>query len=366
MTYDATTEWEDIQVKLGNFIPTKVKVNYHQEDLKFIEKNEDFLKDNNFQNTPKLDENMDVSNDKTNLSKEAPRKHSNWEEDDEIIKEYQSQKYKMISELQPFQTVPDSIGFNEEYKFDNNITHLFNQANLIKNYEELETNFLNFNAPDTTGNSGKLGLLFTQDNSKFKNKLIFIYLYQPHIEKCVRIYNGLLKALNQLNEFFKQQCQCKDDEHKENKHITNDILLFYKMVATDCVTDYEEVDVPGLLVYLNGKIVEKFVPFDSQMLEVKQNKKFSLFQEIVKALVSSLSRYFYPKEFNERKTSESKENINLEYNKDHSNYVKYKKDQENSDSEGIGKEEDDDINKPKKKGSISFQRKGDRNYYWDK
>jgi hypothetical protein len=33
-----------------------------------------------------------------------------------------------------------------------------------------------------------------------------------------------------------------------------------KIVANNCIENYKDQDVPGVLVYLNGKVVRQFIP----------------------------------------------------------------------------------------------------------
>ena len=67
--------------------------------------------------------------------------------------------------------------------------------------------------------------------------IVVITLYQMYNEESVKLIN-ILDRIAQRHPFTK----------------------FIKMVATKCIENYMDIDVPGMLFYKNGDLVDKIIP----------------------------------------------------------------------------------------------------------
>ncbi len=67
--------------------------------------------------------------------------------------------------------------------------------------------------------------------------MVVITLYQDYVPESVKLI-GILEQVAKRNPYVK----------------------FIKMVATKCIENYLDMDVPGVLFYRNGDIVDKIIP----------------------------------------------------------------------------------------------------------
>jgi hypothetical protein len=174
MAYGVSTEWEDIQVKLGNYVPRdKEPTNDEIEKItrETIEKYDPL-------EHKTLEELKDLEDD----------------EDDEVLQQY---KAKRLHEMQEYAKKP---------KFGT-VVELRKQDYIA------EVN----NAP--------------------KDVYVVLHLYQTYVEAS----NVLSKIVDHLAKKFP-------------------LVKFMQIVATNCVENYKDVDVPGVLVYKNGEMVRQFLP----------------------------------------------------------------------------------------------------------
>lgn len=174
MARGVTTEWEDVQVKYGNYLARdKLPTN---DDIERI--------------TIEAIENYDPI-DRKNLDE---LKELEDDEDEEVLKEYELKRKK---ELQALSLKP---------KFGTVIE--FRKQDYI-----VEVN----NAP--------------------KDVFVVLHLYQNFSE-----------ASNMLSRIF---------DNLAKKFI---YVKFMKIVANNCIENYQDKDVPGVIIYQNGKLIKQFVP----------------------------------------------------------------------------------------------------------
>jgi len=174
MTSGISTEWEDIQVKLGNYLPRdKEQTNDELEKIAIetVEKYDPLEKKT-------LNELVELEDD----------------EDDEVLKEYME---KRMQEMKEYAQKPKYGKVLELRKQD---------------YIREVTN-----AP--------------------KDVYVVLHLYQT--------YNEASNILDKIFEYMAQKFQ---------------LVKFMKIVATNCVENYKDVDVPGVLVYHNAKLMRQFMP----------------------------------------------------------------------------------------------------------
>ena len=178
MAHGVTTEWEDIQVKLGNYverekIPTGDEL--HKIAIETVEKYDPLEK---------------KTLDDLNLISEI----EDDEENDEVLKAY---KEKRMAEMKEYA---------QKAKYGKVIE-------LRKQDYIAEVN----NAP--------------------KDVFVILFLYQNYVQNS----NILGIILDNLAVKFP-------------------LVKFMKIVATNCVVNYKDEDVPGLIVYQNGAVVRNFMP----------------------------------------------------------------------------------------------------------
>jgi hypothetical protein len=174
MASGISTQWEDIHVKLGNYLPRDKDPSNDELEKIAIEtvENYDPLAKKTLEELNVLDE----------------------DEDDDMIKQY---KEKRMQEMKEFALKPKFGKVIELRKQD---------------YVAEVTN-----AP--------------------KDVYVVLLLYQTYVENS----NVLSKIFDFLSSKFP-------------------LVKFMRIVATNCVENYNDVDVPGVLVYLNEKLVRQFIP----------------------------------------------------------------------------------------------------------
>lgn len=145
MAYDQTTEWEDIQVKLGNFIPTKEKHDYYKEELDNIYKVLDDKGNNNYKTKEEQMNNNDNKDDSFDFDID----------DDEYFQNLKSNK------------------LNDFKKYDSNI---------IKSKSELYSSFLDKQIPEV------------------KDKLLMVYLYNDKIPQSNLVFKLIIDNLNLIKK----------------------------------------------------------------------------------------------------------------------------------------------------------------------
>jgi hypothetical protein len=298
MAYDVTTEWEDIHVKLGNYLPTKEKRNYNKEEQDFIEKNLEFL-------TKKIDENHSKRDDDTINEEDIFN-------DDCFMNDY---KRKIIQEnknkiLNNFKM--DSLNSKDDY---------YSTLNTIKDKDELEKKILNYNHQNNTSNINS-DREYQKENENhlksiyeksLKNKLIALYLFKPTINRCHDIYNLVQDSIENLN---KKHNKLESDNYHFSNNTSSDIIVLFKMISTNCVSNYEDNDVPGLLFYFNGTIVHKYIKISNDLFSVRENSESKFYEEINKLIISSKK---YIDNTTTKKLNDEKVKINKIYNKNMKN-----------------------------------------------
>lgn len=174
MARGVTTEWEDIQVKYGNYLAREKEPTNDEIEKIAIEaiENYDPLERKN------LDELKDLED----------------EEDEEILKIYQEKRMKELKEI----AIRPKFGSVIEFRKQDYITEVTN-------------------AP--------------------KNVYVVCHLYQNWSESS-----------NILSRIF---------ENLAKKHI---FVKFCRINANNCIENYQDKDVPGLIIYRNGSIYKQFIP----------------------------------------------------------------------------------------------------------
>lgn len=266
MAYNETTEWEDAQVKAGNFIPTKVKTDYYKEEIKNIE--------NTISGGQIMNNDMNKNNDDDDKS------DIDWDDDD-FISLYSKNRIKEIE-----------IDNEKKIKEKNSYLIYYDTTNLLRSKRELETTILSTPADSTDINK-------TNSNSKFLNKLVILFLYKnetPYLNKCLSFYSTIYSVCNRLNEEIDTKISniIKTNTNKSilNSNIKEDKILIYKMIATDCVSNYENNDIPGVLFYLNNKIVDKIIPVSEDDCVLYENESQTKIEIKIRKIVSLIEHYF--------------------------------------------------------------------------
>jgi len=175
MANHVTTEWEDIHVKLGNYVPRPKETSNDEIQKMAIEAAQKY----NPLEKKSLEELNEIDDD---------------DDDDEVLKKY---KEKRLKELKEFASKPKYGKVIELRKQD---------------YIREVTN-----AP--------------------KDVYVVLHLYQTSIEDSVvlsKIFDTLAK-----------------------KYV---LVKFMQIVSTNCIEDYDDRDVPGVIIYYNGKLIRQFIP----------------------------------------------------------------------------------------------------------
>lgn len=179
MAQGVTTEWEDIQVKMGNWLPRE-KGPTNEEialaNLEAVEAVEEFKG----RSTKQLD----------NMKEDNP----DLEDDDEFLEAYRAKRLQELKKETDRQTFGTQIEIIRP-EFEVHVTR----------------------AP--------------------KDVIVCITLYQNYVAESVKLINIL------------------DNVAKKHRHVK-----FIKMVATKCIENYMDIDVPGILFYKNGDLVDKIIP----------------------------------------------------------------------------------------------------------
>lgn len=174
MAYGVSTEWEDIQVKMGNYLPREKDPTNDELEKIAIEtvENYDPLEKKTLEELKELED----------------------DEDDEVLKQYQE---KRLRELQEYAQKP---------KFG-------------KVYELRKQDYIAevTNAP--------------------KDVYVVLHLYQTYSEPA----NILARIFENMAKKFP-------------------LVKFMSIVATNCIENYKDADVPGVIIYQNSKLIRQFIP----------------------------------------------------------------------------------------------------------
>jgi hypothetical protein len=174
-----TTEWEDIQVRMGNWLPREMgptNEEIAEAHLNAVEEIEEFKG----RSAKQLEQ---MQEDKPEL-----------EDDDEFLEAYRAKRL-------------------EELKKDSGKPRFGSQLEIQRPEFEIEVN----RAP--------------------AESIVVITLYQPYIAESVKLVSIL------------------DRVAQKNPHVK-----FIKMQATKCIENYMDYDVPGMLFYRGGDIIDKIIP----------------------------------------------------------------------------------------------------------
>jgi Phosducin len=179
MAQGVTTEWEDIQVKMGNWLPREkgpTNEEIAQAQLEEVEQVEEFKGRTKEQLEGMLEEKPDL------------------EDDDEFLEAYRKKRL-------------------EELKRDKDRPRFGSQFEIQRSEFEVHVT----RAP--------------------KDVICVITLYQNYIAESVKL-TEILDRVAQRHPYVK----------------------FIKMVATKCIENYMDIDVPGILFYKNGDLMDKIIP----------------------------------------------------------------------------------------------------------
>jgi hypothetical protein len=174
MAYGVTSEWEDIQVKLKNYLPREKDPSNDETEKLTIEAIENY--DPLEKKT--MDELKELEDD----------------ENDEILEQYMQ---KRLAEMQEYAKKP-KFGTVVELRKQDYI------AEVTK-------------AP--------------------QDVFVVLHLYQTYVEAA----NILARIFDNIAKKFP-------------------LVKFMKIVATNCVENYKDVDVPGVIIYKNGQLIRQFIP----------------------------------------------------------------------------------------------------------
>lgn len=176
MAFNVTTEWEDLQVKFGNYLPREKDPTTEEITKVAIEtiENYDHLEKKNVDELKLLEE--------TN------------EEDEEVIKEYMEKRMRELKEL----------------------------ASKPKYGRVVEIRKQDF---------------IQEVNNAPKDVYVVIHLYQTFNDQS----NMLAKIFDSLAQKFP-------------------FVKFIKIVATNCIENYRDEDVPGLIIYKDGSLYKQILP----------------------------------------------------------------------------------------------------------
>jgi hypothetical protein len=206
MSHGISTEWEDIQVKLGNYLPREKETTNNEMEKAAIEavENYDPLEKKNLEELKELED----------------------DEDDDVLKEYME---KRMQEMKIFAAKP-KFGRVIELRKQDYIPEVTN-------------------AP--------------------KDVYVVLHLYQTYSEPS--------NILDKIFEFLAQKFP---------------LVKFMKIVATNCVESYKDVDVPGVIIYQNARLIRQFMPapfyFGGKNLSWKSIENFFNYFLEVEWIFSSL------------------------------------------------------------------------------
>lgn len=174
MANGVTSEWEDIHVKLGNYLPREKEESVNEIEKLAIEAAEKYnpLEHKNLEQLKELED----------------------DEDEEILKIFQQKRLEELKEL----SKKPRFGKVIELRKQDYIAEVTN-------------------AP--------------------KDVFVVLHLYQTYVESS----NILANVMDKL----------------ATKHV---FTKFMKIVATNCVEKFKDEDVPGVIVYHNGKLHKQFIP----------------------------------------------------------------------------------------------------------
>jgi hypothetical protein len=174
MAQGVSTEWEDIHVKLGNYLPRDKDPTTDELEkivIDALEKHEP-LESKNLEELKELED----------------------DEDEDVIKMYQEKRMLELKEL----AKKHKFGKVLELRKQDYITEVTN-------------------AP--------------QD--------VFV---------CLLLYQNYVEASNIMDKIW---------DYLSQKHV---FVKFMKIIATNCIDKYKDDDVPGVIIYQNGKLIRQFIP----------------------------------------------------------------------------------------------------------
>lgn len=178
MANGVTSEWEDIHVKLGNYLPRE-KVKTGEE-----------IFNENIEKESKKDPMASKSLEQLKIEQEE----NNNSDDDEIFEEY---KRKKIAEMEEYTKKPKFVGLREIRRQD-----------------------------------------YVQEmNEAPKGVYVVLLLYDNSINDS-RILENILIQLSKKNPTVK----------------------FLKIDAYNCIEKIEEFNIPAIIIYYNGKLVQQLFP----------------------------------------------------------------------------------------------------------
>ena len=182
MAYNVTTEWEDIHVKKGNFVPTMIKDDQHKEEI----------------------QNLDKYLETTETAKIEKEDDDDFFDDDylEFEKQYKSKLIQRNYHLSALTTQ--------------------NQIIQLMTMDDYQNNILNIK----------------------DDRLVFLILYKDSIQQSITF-------IKLITEYLFSNMQ-------KNKLASSDLTV-YKMISTDCLKNYEDKDVPSLLIFKKGIILQKYI-----------------------------------------------------------------------------------------------------------
>ena len=174
MANHVTTEWEDIHVKLGNYLPREKEESNDEIQKIAIEsiQNYDPLENKTLEQLKELED----------------------EEDDEILQQY---KAKRLAEMKEFAAKPK---FGKVYE--------------LRKHEYIAEVT---NAP--------------------KDVYVVLHLYQTYKEDS--------KVMMKIFDYLAK------------KYV---LVKFMQIVATNCIENFSDSNVPAIIIYQNGKLVRQFIP----------------------------------------------------------------------------------------------------------
>jgi len=189
MAYNVTSEWEDIHVKLGNYLPRPKEMNKDEIEKIAIEIAESYdpLEKKSIDQLNKLEENND--------------------EDEKVLQMY---KEKRLAEMKEYASKP-KYGFLFELRKQDWMQEV---------------------------------------NGAPKDVFVVLHLYQT--------FNDLSNILGKILENVAQKYP---------------LVKFMKIVATNCIENYRDEDVPGLIIYRNGSMYKQFIPAPEFLGGKKMNWK---------------------------------------------------------------------------------------------
>jgi len=174
MARGVSTEWEDVQVKYGNYLAREKEETNDEIEQKVIEvlENYDPLEKKNIEQLKELED----------------------DEDEEVLRIYEQRRMEELKQL----AQRPKFGSVIEFRKQDYVTEVTN-------------------AP--------------------KDVFVVCHLYQNWSETS-----------NILSRIF---------DNLAKKHI---FVKFCRIVANNCIENYQDSDVPGVIIYQNGKLFKQFIP----------------------------------------------------------------------------------------------------------